>query len=92
MVHPKSLYLWITLLLLPSCGVDVRSTVPDAPVYYEIDFASSEALPLRQPSGYLRIEERTVENSAIGLGDCSLFIVCLRMEFTMPTTLHVRTR
>lgn len=68
MVYPKSLYLGITLLLLPSCGVDVHSTVPDAPVYYEIDFASSEAASLRQPSGYLRIEERSIENSAIGFG------------------------
>lgn len=51
-----------------SCGVEVRSTVPDAPVYYELDFTSSQAAPLREVAGCLQITERTTERSAIGFG------------------------
>lgn len=61
--------LFLASLLLFSCAdTPLNSNSRQWPVYCEVDLNSSMAKPLLSPSGYIRITEPILANTAIGLG------------------------
>lgn len=63
----------LPLSLLSSCIYQTESPIPNAPVYYQVDFASAQGKALIPPGGYLRVERLEIAQSAIGYGGLLIF-------------------